>query len=529
MCHPLVTRFVETVSLEGTTLEGKYELVRIIGRGGMGEVYEAQHVGVERTVAVKLLKKELASKKRARARFHREARAAGRIGHDNVCEVTDLGVADDGTPFYVMPLLEGETLSALLAREGQLPIERAADIATQLLGALSAAHSKGVVHRDLKPENVFLTTLGGRPDFVKILDFGITKFGVGVDEDGEEATLTETGAVMGTPHYMAPEQAKGSREVDGRVDIYAVGLILYRMLTGERPIDGDSHNEILWNIWNAPIKPPRALRPGLSSSIETVVIKAMARHRDERYATAELFSQDLNEALEGSLTSSRSSGPTLPTTPDESNRPSQNRVSSPSSPTDETSSLEGAEREVTADRGDRRGRWGLISLALGIVLLSAIIGVVLWPRGQDQADDPSTASRHRSSVTNVSAAQPSVVETTDFATPNDAASDGGLDAPTMVTITLTDLPSGATATVDGRRIVLPAFEAPLSENPIEIVLVAPGYRETRIQVPVVENIAIPASLEPLRAHRAKGPMVAPGARQDNARQKAPVRSFGEMP
>jgi len=263
-------------------LDDKYRIERQIGAGGMGAVYEATHTAIGRRVAIKTLHLAYAGDEQLVQRFHREAQMAGSIGHDNICEVTDIGKAADGSPYLVMPLLAGAALSDVLEGEGQLPFPRLIDIIAQTLSALQAAHEARIVHRDLKPDNIFVTKIGDRKDFVKLLDFGISKL---LDQDAV-LQLTQTGTVLGTPFYMAPEQAKGSKEIDHRVDLYAVGVILYEALTGQRPFEGDTYNEIMYKIIAEPCVPPSQINPQVPPQLEQIVLKAMARDPDERFASA---------------------------------------------------------------------------------------------------------------------------------------------------------------------------------------------------------------------------------------------------
>jgi serine/threonine-protein kinase len=280
--------------LFGKTIGGKYVVRSILGEGGMGTVYEAEHLTIGRSVAVKILHPNQARKKDAVRRFHQEARAAGAIGHPNICEVYDLGTLDDGSPYLVMEKLVGETLADRISAEGGLPFDDVIDILTQVLSGLVAAHEKGIVHRDIKPENVFLTRRVGCPPVCKLLDFGVSKvisslIG-GKDEDLE---LTRTGMVMGTPYYMSPEQARGDRNLDVRVDLYACGVILYEALTGRRPFTAANYNALLLQILSAKPKPARELRPALPQGFDAVIDKAMARSRDDRYRNATEMQREL--------------------------------------------------------------------------------------------------------------------------------------------------------------------------------------------------------------------------------------------
>jgi serine/threonine protein kinase len=283
----------------GQILDGKFHVLRLIGEGGMGAVYEAQHSFLGRRVAIKVLSADFAHNAEAIKRFYREAQAAARIGHENICEVTDVGQTD-GSPFIVMQLLQGKSLSAAIVEAAPFPMGRAVDIASQMLDALGAAHAAGIVHRDMKPDNVFLTKIAGRDDFVKLLDFGISK--VRVAAGGTK--LTQEGSVLGTPQYMAPEQARGESDVDGRVDIWAVGVIIYEMLTGRVPFDGPNYNKIIFDVVAAPIPRLRALREGITPELESVVMRAMERDLGRRFRTTAEF----RDALGGAWMSQSESG-----------------------------------------------------------------------------------------------------------------------------------------------------------------------------------------------------------------------------
>ena len=280
--------------LSGKKIGDKYLVRSVLGEGGMGTVFEAEHLTIGRAVAVKVLHPTQALKKDAVRRFHQEARAAGTIGHPNICEVYDLGSLDDGSPYLVMEKLVGETLAERISSEGGLPFEDVIDIVVQVLSALVAAHEKGIVHRDIKPENVFLTKRVGCPALVKLLDFGVSKI-IGAQSQGteDELELTRTGMVMGTPYYMSPEQARGDRNLDARVDLYACGILLYEALTGHRPFTAANYNALLLRILRSTPRPARELRPALPAGFDAVLDKALARNREDRYASATDFQRDL--------------------------------------------------------------------------------------------------------------------------------------------------------------------------------------------------------------------------------------------
>jgi serine/threonine protein kinase len=281
--------------LLGKTVEGRYRVRGILGEGGMGTVFEAEHIALGRSVAVKVLHSTHATKKDSIRRFQQEARAAGAIGHPNICGVIDLGTLDDGSPYIVMERLLGETLADRVASEAGLPFEDVIDILIQVLSGLVAAHEQQIVHRDIKPENIFLTQRVGCPPLVKLLDFGVSKMtgGRAGAIRPEDLALTRTGMVMGTPFYMAPEQARGERDLDARVDLYACGVILYEALTGRRPFMAANYNALLMQILTATPRRASELRPALPPAFDAVTEKAMARRREDRYATASDFQRDL--------------------------------------------------------------------------------------------------------------------------------------------------------------------------------------------------------------------------------------------
>jgi serine/threonine-protein kinase len=262
----------------GQLLDGSYEVLRVIGEGGMGRVYEARHTRLHtKRFAVKLLHHELARQPEVVTRFQREAEAASVLTHPNVVGVYDVNTSADGRPYIVAELLQGEDLGSYLERAAKLPVVEAVHIVRQVCRALGAAHTHGIVHRDVKPENIFLV----RPNAtVKVLDFGISK--VAENSDG----LTKTGTVMGTPDYMAPEQARGDR-VDARADIYAVGAILYRALTGRKPFDGTDAMAILTAVLTQEPERPSTLEPKIPLSLELIVQRTMAKLPAERFATME--------------------------------------------------------------------------------------------------------------------------------------------------------------------------------------------------------------------------------------------------
>ena len=292
-----------TDPLLGVTLAGRYLVRRRIGQGGMGVVYEATHTVIGRSVAVKVLHERYLERPEVAARLMNEARLASSIHNAHIVDIFDFGETADGRTFVVMELLEGESLAQLLRREGPLPERRAVSIGMQVAEALGAAHERGIVHRDVKPENVFLLPRDGG-DFVKVLDFGISKAmraGSEPGTDGEHVRLTHTGMVLGTPLYMSPEQARGEEAIDHRIDVYALGVILYEILAGGVPFRGTNYLGIIAEVLARAAPPLREARPDLplSASIEQVVARAMAKERGERYATMDELGADLRRVLDG--------------------------------------------------------------------------------------------------------------------------------------------------------------------------------------------------------------------------------------
>jgi tRNA A-37 threonylcarbamoyl transferase component Bud32 len=280
----------------GKVLDGRYDIVELIGEGGMGRVYLGEHVEIGRRVAVKILHQVYSRMPDLVERFRREARAASRIGHPHIVDVTDSGTTEDGSVYFVMEYLEGVELANVIDREGALDISRALRIVTQICRALSAAHQAGIIHRDLKPENVFLTVREGSSDFVKVLDFGIAKSTEAVE--ARDKRLTHPGMAMGTPEYMAPEQAAG-KPADQRCDVYAVGAILYEMLTGTPPYSGDNFMEILTKKATVDPRPPTELRAEIPEAVSELVVKAMARKPEDRPPSMEALEYELTKCLSG--------------------------------------------------------------------------------------------------------------------------------------------------------------------------------------------------------------------------------------
>jgi serine/threonine-protein kinase len=283
--------------LLGRTFDGKYRLDDRLGGGGMGTVYRATHLLIDRPVALKVLSQRFVGDQTAQQRFRREARAAGRIQHPNAVTVTDFGATDDGYLYIVMELLEGRTLRDLIAHEAPLDPARAVSLMLQACAAVGAAHDAGLIHRDLKPANIFIEQRPNFPSVVKVLDFGVAKFVV-EEHDDDYHTLTQVGALIGTPRYMSPEQCAAGVGLTPATDVYSLGIILYEMLTGACPFNGETHLAIaLKQVSEAPV-PPREIVATIPDELERVVLHMLAKNPNDRPRDANELRRELYATAE---------------------------------------------------------------------------------------------------------------------------------------------------------------------------------------------------------------------------------------
>jgi eukaryotic-like serine/threonine-protein kinase len=292
-CGNALPRENEGDSYLGQVVARKYRVEKLLGEGGMGRVYRANQLVLEKPVVLKLLHPTLQKDARTVARFQREAKAASRLNHPNSIDVLDFGQTDDGALFIAMEFVDGRDLHQVLTDDWPLPEPRVIRIVTQVLSALADAHQAGVIHRDLKPENVMvMDRRGGESDVVKVLDFGIAKIVDGTSEEGP--SLTRTGFVCGTPEYMSPEQARGA-PLDARSDLYSVGVLLYQMVTRQLPFSSDSAMGYATKHLTEDPKPPNTLRPGCCSrELEALVLWALRKEPADRPQTAVAFLDSLN-------------------------------------------------------------------------------------------------------------------------------------------------------------------------------------------------------------------------------------------
>ena len=285
------------ISLTGQTFDDKYYLEERLGEGGMGQVYRARHLLMDRPVALKVLHPRFVENEAARTRFQLEARAAVLLHHPNAISVTDFGQTIDGLVYLVMELLEGHTLREILVKEAPLETARAISIMLQASAAVAAAHDAGIIHRDLKPSNILVTQSADAPAVVKVLDFGIAKLGADVFEGEDTAALTLPGIPLGTPRYMAPEQYEG-RDLTPAADVYSLGVILYEMLTGMAPFTGATVVEIAQKHANDPPRPPREIVAGIPEDVERVMSRALEKQPEARPANAAEFRSELLDTAE---------------------------------------------------------------------------------------------------------------------------------------------------------------------------------------------------------------------------------------
>jgi len=471
----------------GRTLSKVYEIESKIGEGGMGSVYLARHVHLQKAFAVKVLIETVAGKGNAVERLQQEAMAAANIDHENIVDVVNFDRTDDGAVFIVMELLKGESLAEAIGR-GPISLHRALPIAFQICRALHAAHEHGIVHRDLKPENVFLTEKGGRT-LVKVLDFGISKI---KRAESEQVRMTKTGQLVGTPLYMSPEQARGESEVDRRVDVYAMGVILFEMITGAPPFDGRNYFELLWKHGNEPPPSMKEINPNvhIPDAVDEVVLKTLAKERDARYQTM--------LEVEHALMKAAPEVPALPaphSLPPE--RPRQGvvvarkKLAHAATEAMETGDeLATAARETAEVALPERKLGPVIAVAVGALML---VGAVVYAvTGSDPVEPPQAQTE----PPEPQPSEPTPPEEVEEPEVEETAPPTGVDppaAPARVSVTLTSSPSGAAVHLGDQRLGETPLTVPLEarDEAVTLRFEKPGYLDQTQSVVVAPGLEVP--------------------------------------
>jgi serine/threonine-protein kinase len=454
----------------------------------MGAVYLAEHPGIGRRVAVKVLHKQFTSDEQLLGRLLNEARAANAIRHPNIIEILDSGMREDGVPYLVMELLEGESLGSRIRRAGALPLTDAVAFALQTASALGAAHKKGIVHRDLKPDNLFIVMTNadesGRitdervSERIKVLDFGIAK--LQMPQPGD-SVKTRTGTLMGTPIYMSPEQCRGTKTVDHRSDVYSLGIIFFEMLVGQTPFVSDGFGELVNMHLNVPPPSPRAARPEVSPQLEAIVLKMLAKNPEDRYPDMASLTGALRLAAGPPFSVHRSS-------PDLANAPTQSAtsiapVAAPGRPAQaQVTTFRTSTGEVDETLQTRSGGRGKL-VAAGVAVVALGGGAFFLLGGSKPEPAPVVAAKP------APAANP---------TPDPAPKAAPPAAPTKVTVRLASDPAGAkvfeaqggallgTTPVSLTRPRGPAFKVRLERD---------GYLSATREVPLDEDQSLEFALE----------------------------------
>ena len=485
---------------------GNYRITRILGKGGMGTVYMAEHPALGRRAAVKVLNPELPPTAEMTERFFNEARAANEIGHPGIVEVSDFGTLPSGEPYIVMEFLRGQSLGARMRAAGRLPVMTALDIAAQAADALGAAHAKNVVHRDLKPDNLFLVPDPRRPgsELVKVLDFGIAKLAQRSPSAGG-GSVTRTGAVMGTPMYMSPEQCRATRDVDRRTDIYSLGIILYEMLAGTPPFSSDSWGELVYLQIGVEPASLRSRLPEVGADLEAVVHKALAKDPELRFQSMD----ELRQALTGSAPRTLVLGGPEEQAAEPGPVATVRLPESTARPVRRTTFAELASEVQDRPTQRLRPRWVIPAAAAGVVL--AALAVAVLASGSGERDEPRAAVP----VQRIEVPRPAPP-----ATPPVAASE-------TIRVAVSSVPAGA-------RVVRERDGVLVGRTPLELSwprapgvetlhLEQEGYQSASLLVPLDRGLEATVDLQraeaarPLRA----GPVTKsrPGA----ARARAPLR------
>ncbi|HVZ70878.1 MAG TPA: protein kinase [Polyangia bacterium] len=449
---------------------GNYRIAELLGRGGMGAVYMAEHPGIGRKVAVKVLHPALADNEREVARFVNEARAANAIRHPGIVQIFDFGTLPTGATYIIMELLEGESLGARLKRLRKLPLVDAVDLVARTAEILGAAHAAGIVHRDLKPDNLFLVPdpREGTREGIKVLDFGIAKL-THVDPGGM-SLKTRSGFVVGTPRYMAPEQCRGARDIDQRADVYALGVILFELVCGRRPFVSDGHGELIHMHVSTPPPRPRKVNAAIPAPLEGVILNALEKDPRMRVPTMDA----LREALRAIPVEVLAAADAMP--------------ASALAPANDTGPSGAATPYVSTDEGRalstvrRRSPW--VAPIVGLTVAAAVFVVGLSRRYAPPSGTPALAET-------AAVVSPPTVVTPAVAAP----------APRMIAIGIASDPPGARIVRegDGADVGVTPMRAswPAGEGVERLGLELPGFRREPLVIPRDRDVSLSLHLSPV--------------------------------
>jgi len=462
----------------GHVVGGKYRLMQLLGTGGMGAVWRAEHTALRQQVAVKLLDARGPTAERAVQRFLREGQIAAAVRHRNVVYISDFGT-ENGTPYLVMELLDGAPLADCLFTGETFKLKRFLDLMIGCLDGLGAVHAAGIIHRDIKPENIFLVSEGDS-EFPKVLDFGLSRSTDGNDMTGQ---ITREGLILGTPEYISPEQARGSKSLDRRADLDSLGGLVYEGLAGRIPFEAENSADLIAKVLREPFVPVHVHRPDVGQALSDFVSRAMARDREERFASAE----DMRAALEEAMAKTpRLDSLTLPPTyggisgsPHYTSAIVGDHVDVPISiapgglrsdfPT--VSDEPGPSNSILRLPFNGPPRWAWPVIGAAAATLALVVGWGLLSRGDRARGEPPVAAE-AAHADETPAAPPPALEVP----PEPAAAE-----PTPLRVELTGMPAGAQVSLDGAEVEGPVLMLAPGSGTHHIEVSAPGYRTWRIE------------------------------------------------